>query len=65
MLNFLKFGRTGFIAALGEIALIVIGILLALPAAAVLSVIVRFAYQRYLAAHPDAARIAEAEAGDD
>lgn len=30
MLNFLKFGRTGFIAALGEIALIVIGILLAL-----------------------------------
>ena len=30
MLNFLKFGRTGFLAALGEIALIVIGILLAL-----------------------------------
>ena len=41
------------------------GILLALPAAAVLSVIVRFAYQRYLAEHPDAARIAEAEVGDD
>jgi len=30
MLNFLRFGRTGFLAALGEIALIVIGILLAL-----------------------------------
>ncbi len=41
------------------------GILLALPAAAVLSVLVRFAYQRYLADHPDAARIAEAEVGAD
>ena len=28
------------------------GILLALPAAAVVSVLVRFAYQRYLAEHP-------------
>lgn len=37
------------------------GVLLALPAAAVLSVLVRFAYQRYLAEHPDARRIAEAE----
>lgn len=31
------------------------GILLALPAAAVLSVLVRFAYQRYLMEHPEAA----------
>ena len=31
------------------------GILLALPAAAVLSVMVRFAYMKYLAEHPDAA----------
>jgi predicted PurR-regulated permease PerM len=31
------------------------GILLALPAAAVLSVLVRFAYGRYLAEHPAAA----------
>ena len=30
------------------------GVLLALPAAAVLSVLVRFAYQRYLAEHPEA-----------
>ena len=30
------------------------GILLALPAAAVLSVLVRFAYDRYLAEHPPA-----------
>ncbi len=36
------------------------GILLALPAAAVLSVLVRFAYQQYLSEHPDARRIAEA-----
>ena len=33
--------------------------LLALPAAAVLSVLVRFAYRRYLAEHPDAKIIAE------
>ena len=32
------------------------GILLALPAAAVLSVLVRFAYSRYLAEHPELAR---------
>lgn len=32
------------------------GILLALPAAAVLSVLARFAYRRYLAEHPDARR---------
>ncbi|HZW59142.1 MAG TPA: AI-2E family transporter, partial [Woeseiaceae bacterium] len=36
------------------------GILLALPAAAVLSVLVRFMYGRYLADHPDARIIAEA-----
>lgn len=36
------------------------GILLALPAAAVLSVLVRFAYGRYLAEHPDAAEFAHA-----
>ena len=30
------------------------GILLALPAAAVLSVLVRFAYNRYLKEHPEA-----------
>ncbi|MDZ7770710.1 MAG: AI-2E family transporter [Woeseiaceae bacterium] len=35
------------------------GILLALPAAAVLSVLVRFMYGRYLADHPDARMIAE------
>ena len=35
------------------------GILLALPAAAVLSVLVRFLYGRYLADHPDARVIAE------
>lgn len=35
------------------------GILLALPAAAVLSVLVRFLYGRYLADHPDARIIAE------
>ena len=33
------------------------GILLALPAAAVLSVLVRFAYNRYLADHPESRRI--------
>jgi predicted PurR-regulated permease PerM len=38
------------------------GILLALPAAAVLSVLVRFAYENYLSEHPAAA--AEIEAGD-
>lgn len=37
------------------------GILLALPAAAILSVLVRFAYKRYLAEHPSAA--AEIHAG--
>jgi predicted PurR-regulated permease PerM len=33
------------------------GILLALPAAAMLSVLVRFAYERYLAEHPAAAKL--------
>jgi predicted PurR-regulated permease PerM len=37
------------------------GILLALPAAAVLSVLVRFAYERYLKEHPEAAVIVEEE----
>ena len=37
------------------------GILLALPAAAVLSVLVRFAYTRYLAEHPPAAVDSNAE----
>ena len=36
------------------------GILLALPAAAVLSVLVRFAYNRYLADHPEIAAIDDA-----
>jgi predicted PurR-regulated permease PerM len=36
------------------------GILLALPAAAVLSVLIRFAYSRYLAEHPDARDLADA-----
>lgn len=40
------------------------GILLALPAAAVLSVLVRFAYSQYLSEHPDARRIAEAAASE-
>ncbi len=45
------------------------GVLLALPAAAVLSVLVRFAYERYLKEHPDARAIAESgpealESGD-
>jgi predicted PurR-regulated permease PerM len=31
------------------------GVLLALPAAAILSVLVRFAYNQYLAEHPDTA----------
>ena len=35
------------------------GILLALPAAAVISVIVRFAYHQYLADHPEAAEVIE------
>ncbi|MCH8335547.1 MAG: AI-2E family transporter [Proteobacteria bacterium] len=35
------------------------GILLALPAAAVLSVLVRFAYNRYLAEHPDLSNLHE------
>lgn len=39
------------------------GILLALPAAAVLSVLVRFAYRNYLAEHPESRRAASA--GDD
>jgi predicted PurR-regulated permease PerM len=38
------------------------GILLALPAAAVLSVLVRFAYYQYLADHPEAAAELEADA---
>ena len=37
------------------------GILLALPAAAVLSVLVRFAYDRYLREHPDALLVLEDE----
>jgi len=37
------------------------GVLLALPAAAVLSVLVRFTYQRYLAENPDAKAIVERE----
>jgi predicted PurR-regulated permease PerM len=37
------------------------GILLALPAAAVLSVLVRFAYANYLAEHPAAAAVVDAE----
>ena len=42
------------------------GILLALPAAAILSVLVRFAYHRYLKEHPEAAPALEdpAVAGD-
>lgn len=41
------------------------GILLALPAAAVLSVLVRFAFERYLKEHPDAARELETELRDE
>ena len=41
------------------------GILLALPAAAVLSVLIRFAYQRYLSEHPDARALADAPLDDD
>jgi predicted PurR-regulated permease PerM len=37
------------------------GILLALPAAAVLSVLVRFAFHRYLKEHPDALVVLEDE----
>lgn len=40
------------------------GVLLALPAAAVLSVLVRFAYQRYLAEHPEARIIANADSAN-
>lgn len=40
------------------------GILLALPAAAVLSVLVRFAYRRYLAEHPEAQELASAADAD-
>ncbi len=43
------------------------GILLALPAAAVLSVLVRFAYSRYLAEHPELVRLrtsADEQAGE-
>ncbi|MBT6209608.1 MAG: AI-2E family transporter, partial [Woeseia sp.] len=36
------------------------GILLALPVAAVLSVLVRFLYTQYLAEHPEAAIVADA-----
>jgi predicted PurR-regulated permease PerM len=39
------------------------GILLALPAAAVLSVLVRFAYSQYLAEHPES-RAIEAQLED-
>ena len=39
------------------------GILLALPAAAVLSVLVRFAYSRYLAEHPGLSEMADTNAG--
>ncbi len=39
------------------------GILLALPAAAVLSVLVRFAYKRYLAEHPESQKIVAAIEG--
>lgn len=38
------------------------GVLLALPAAAVLSVLARFAYRQYLSEHPEARRIAESDA---
>ena len=38
-----------------------LAVLLALPAAAVLSVLVRFAYQRYLKEHPDVQAEIEAE----
>ncbi len=41
------------------------GVLLALPAAAVLSVVARFAYLRYLAEHPDARRIVDAADDED
>lgn len=40
------------------------GVLLALPAAAVLSVLIRFAYSRYLAEHPEARIIADAQSPD-
>jgi predicted PurR-regulated permease PerM len=40
------------------------GILLALPAAAVLSVLARFAYDNYLAEHPEAAPPGDEEQGD-
>ena len=40
------------------------GILLALPAAAVLSVLVRFAYRRYLAEHPEAQELPVAADAD-
>ena len=39
------------------------GILLALPAAAVLSVLVRFAYKNYLAEHPESRKIVAAIEG--
>ena len=41
------------------------GILLALPAAAVVSVLVRFAYERYLAEHPPPPELDEELAEDD
>lgn len=41
------------------------GILLALPAAAVLSVLIRFAYRRYLSEHPEARALADAPADDE
>lgn len=41
------------------------GILLALPAAAVLSVLARFAYKRYLAEHPEARQVAGVDGDGD
>jgi predicted PurR-regulated permease PerM len=41
------------------------GILLALPAAAVLSVLVRFAYHRYLKEHPELDTVPDAKPGDE
>ncbi len=41
------------------------GVLLALPAAAVLSVLIRFAFQRYLADHPEARIIADRKGRED
>ncbi len=51
---------TPFIAAA---LLAYIGILLALPAAAVLSVLVRFAYDKYLVEHPELSNADDADGG--